>query len=90
MARGIDVYQVVRSFAQRNKLAEIDYKAFAQSVQRQAKLADQAEPVFRDLSLNPDVILVPRLFSLGRGIRFLPRRRVKPVPVRKARGVRRG
>jgi hypothetical protein len=66
MARGIDVYQVVRSFAQRNKLAEIDYKAFAQSVQRQAKLADQAEPVFRDLSLNPDVILVPRLFLLAK------------------------
>ena len=37
-----------------------------------------------------NLILVPRLFSLGRGIRFLPRRRVKPVPVRKARGVRRG
>jgi hypothetical protein len=66
MGRGIDVYQVIRSFAQRNKLSELDYKTFAQSVQRQAKLSDQSEPVFRDLALNPDVVLVPKLFLLAK------------------------
>jgi hypothetical protein len=66
MGRGIDVYQVIRSFAQRNGLSELDYKTFAQSVQRQAKLSDQSEPVFRDLALNPDVVLVPKLFLLAK------------------------
>jgi hypothetical protein len=66
MARGIDVYQVIRSFAHRNSLSELDYKAFAQSVQRQAKLSDQSEPIFRDLALNPDIVLVPRLFLLAK------------------------
>jgi hypothetical protein len=66
MGRGIDVYQLVRSFAERNKLSEIDYKTFAQAVQRQARLSDQSEPVYRDLSLNPDIVLVPRLFLLSK------------------------
>jgi hypothetical protein len=66
MARGIDVYQVLRSFANRNKLSEIDYKTFAAAVQRQARLSDQTEPVFRDLTLNPDTVLVPRLFLLSK------------------------
>ncbi len=66
MGRGIDVYQLIRSFAHRNNLSELDYKTFAQAIQRQARLSDQSEPVFRDLSLNPDTVLVPRLFLLSK------------------------
>jgi hypothetical protein len=66
MARGIDVYQIIRSFAHRNNLSELDYKTFAQAIQRQARLSDQSEPVYRDLSLNPDIVLVPRLFLLSK------------------------
>jgi hypothetical protein len=66
MRRDIDVYQILRSFAERNKLSEIDYKTFAQAMQRQARLSDQSEPVFRDLTLNPDIVLVPRLFLLSK------------------------
>jgi hypothetical protein len=66
MGRGIDVYQLVRSFAHRNSLSELDYRTFAQAIQRQARLSDQSEPVFRDLALNPDIVLVPRLFLLSK------------------------
>ena len=66
MGRGIDVYQVLLSFAHRNSLRELDYKTFAQAIQRQAKLSDQSEPVYRDLALNPDIVLVPRLFLLSK------------------------
>jgi hypothetical protein len=66
MGRGIDVYQLLRSFAERNKLSEVDYATFSQAVQRQARLSDQTEPVYRDLSLNPDIVLVPRLFLLSK------------------------
>jgi hypothetical protein len=66
MSRGIDVYQLLRSFAERNKLSEVDYKTFSQALQRQARLSDQTEPVYRDLTLNPDTVLVPRLFLLSK------------------------
>jgi hypothetical protein len=66
MARDIDVYQLLRSFAHRNSLSEVEYKPFSQAVQRQARLSDQSEPVFRDLALNPDLVLVPRLFLLAK------------------------
>jgi len=66
MGRGIDVYQLLLSFAERNKLGEVDYKAFSQALQRQARLSDQSEPVYRDLSLNPDIVLVPKLFLLSK------------------------
>jgi hypothetical protein len=66
MGRGIDVYQLIRSFAHRNGLCELDYKTFSQSLQRQARLSDQSEPVYRDLALNPDLVLVPRLFLLSK------------------------
>jgi hypothetical protein len=66
MGRDIDVYQLLRSFSRRNAMSEIDYKIFAQAVQRQAKLSDQSLPIFRDLSQNPDTILIPRLFLLAK------------------------
>ena len=66
MAREIDVYQLLRAFAHRNRLTEIEYRAFALALQRQARLADQTEPVFRDLSLNPDLVLAPKLFLLAK------------------------
>jgi len=66
MRRDIDVYQILRSFAERNGLSEIDYKTFSQALQRQARVSDQSEPVYRDLTLNPDIILVPRLFLLSK------------------------
>jgi hypothetical protein len=71
MGRGIDVYQLIQSFAHRNNLSEIDYKTFAQALQRQARLSDQSEPVFRDLVLNPDIVLVPRLFLLSKEKKLL-------------------
>ncbi len=66
MAKDIDVYQLVRSFSSRNHLFEFEYRGFASALQRQAKAADQSEPVFRDLSLNPDLVLAPRLFLLSK------------------------
>jgi len=66
MARAIDVYQLVLSFAQRNNTSEFEYKTFLQAVQRQARLSDQGEPVFRDLAFNPDTVLIPKLFNLSR------------------------
>jgi hypothetical protein len=66
MGRDIDVYQLVKSFALRNDLIEFEYKVFAQAIQRQARLSDQSEPIYRDLALNPDIVLVPRLFLLSK------------------------
>ncbi|HTX74505.1 MAG TPA: hypothetical protein VMC79_16865 [Rectinemataceae bacterium] len=66
MARDVDVYQLLRTFAHRNRLSEIEYRAFALAMQRQARLADQSEPVYRDLSLNPDLVLAPKLFLLAK------------------------
>jgi hypothetical protein len=66
MRRDIDVHQILRSFAERNELSEIDYKTFSQALQRQARLSDQSEPLYRDLNLNPDTVLVPRLFLLSK------------------------
>jgi len=66
VARDIDVYHLVKSFAERNSLSEIEYRSFAQAVQHQARLSNQSEPVFRDLALNPDTVLVPRLYLLAK------------------------
>jgi len=65
MQQDIDVYQVVRAFAARNNLTEIEYRAFAQAVARQARQANQANPAFRDLAINADAVLVPRLFEIA-------------------------
>jgi len=64
MARDIDVYHLLRSFAHRNKLTEFEYAAFAGSVQRQARVSDQREAVYRDLAVNRDTVLIPRLILL--------------------------
>lgn len=66
MAREIDVYQLVKTFASRNKTNAIEFYAFSQAIQRQAKSYDQADPFYRDLSLHPDGVLVPKLFQLAR------------------------
>jgi hypothetical protein len=65
MSRDIDIYQIVRTFSHRNNLSEIDYKTFVQALQRQARQADQSNPVFRDLAINPDSVLVPRLLKVA-------------------------
>lgn len=66
MPREIDVFQLVKTFASRNKTSAIEYAAFAQAIQRQARSYDQADPFYRDLCLHPDGILVPKLFQLAR------------------------
>lgn len=66
MARDLDVHQLLKTFAARNKTAIIEYAAFAQAIQRQAKANDQTVPFYRDLALHPDVIIVPKLFQLAR------------------------
>lgn len=66
MPKDIDVHQIVRAFASRNNLTEIEYRPFALAMARQAKQGDQANPVLRDLSINPDTILVPRLLKLAK------------------------
>ena len=66
MARDIDVYQLVRAFAHRNRLTAIDYVVFARAIQRQAGQADQSEHIYRDLAINPDSVLVPKLYRLSR------------------------
>ena len=65
MALEIDVYQLLKSFAVRNKKTSIEYPAFAQAIQRQAKTYDQNQPLYRDLALHPDAILIPKLFQLS-------------------------
>ncbi len=64
MAKDIDVYQLVRAFAHKNRLTSIDYQVFAHAVQRQAAGSDQSEAIYRDLAINPDTILLPRLYRL--------------------------
>ncbi|MEI6387046.1 MAG: hypothetical protein WCQ50_10435 [Spirochaetota bacterium] len=66
MAHDIDVPQMLRAFANRNKLSEVDYRAFAQAVQRQSRQADQTSPIFRDLGINPDMVLIPRLLKAAK------------------------
>lgn len=66
MARDIDVLQLLRSYASKNKTSTIDYRSFAQMVQRQAAQANRSDPIYRDLTANPDVVLVPRLFQFAR------------------------
>ena len=66
MARDIDVLQLLRAYAAKNKISTIDYRSFAQMVQRQAVQANRADPVYRDLAANPDVVLVPKLFQHAR------------------------
>ncbi len=71
MARDLDVYQLVRAFAHKNGITEIEYRAFADACQRQARLASSAEPLYRDLALNPDAVLVPRLFLCAKDQKFV-------------------
>lgn len=66
MARDLDVHQLLKTFAARNKTAIIEYATFAQAIQRQAKGNDQSVPFYRDLALHPDTIIVPKLFQLAR------------------------
>jgi hypothetical protein len=66
MGSGVDVYQLIKVFVQRNGPGAVEYHSFAQAVQRQAKLGDQSQPHIRDLANNPDVILVPKLLQLAR------------------------
>ncbi|MBN2873785.1 MAG: hypothetical protein JXM71_01720, partial [Spirochaetales bacterium] len=66
MPHNIDVFQLLKSFAARTKASNVEYYAFAQAVQRQAKTYDQSIPLYRDLSLHPDAILIPRLFQMAR------------------------
>jgi hypothetical protein len=70
MARDIDVYQLVRAFAHKNGLTAVDYSVFAHAVQRQAGGSDQSEPLYRDLAINPDSVLVPRLYRLAKDKRL--------------------
>lgn len=70
MPREIDVFQLVKTFAARNKTSVIEYAAFAQAIQRQARSYDQSDPFYRDLSLHPDGVLVPKLFQLSREARL--------------------
>lgn len=70
MARDIDVYQLVRAFASKNRLTSIDYVVFARSIQRQASQSDQSDHLYRDLSINPDAVLVPKLYKLARDKRL--------------------
>jgi hypothetical protein len=64
MAYDLDVYHILKTFAARNKLYTIDYTTFARAIQRQAKGNDQSIAFYRDLSLHPDSILVPKLLKL--------------------------
>jgi len=66
MARDIDVYQLVRAFASRNHLTSVDYAVFARSIQRQASQSDQSDHLYRDLSINPDAVLIPKLYKLAK------------------------
>jgi len=64
MANDIDVFQLLKTFSTKNKITTIGYSVFSQAIQRQARNYDQAIPLYRDLSLHPDAILIPKLFRL--------------------------
>lgn len=64
MANDVDVFQLLKTFSAKNKISNIDYSVFSQAIQRQARTYDQAIPLYRDLSLHPDAILIPKLFRL--------------------------
>jgi len=66
MVRDIDILQLLRSYASKNRSAFIDYRTFSQMVQRQAAQSNRPDPIYRDLATNPDVILVPKLFQYAR------------------------
>jgi hypothetical protein len=70
MPQEIDVYHLLKTFAARNKMYVMQYVAFSQAIQRQAKSYDQSIPLYRDLVLHPDSILIPRLFQLARDKRI--------------------
>lgn len=65
MPADIDAYQLLKTYAARTQSPTVTYGAFAQAVQRQAMGYDQTIPLYRDLALNPDSVLVPRLFKLS-------------------------
>ncbi|TFG83619.1 MAG: hypothetical protein E4H20_05065 [Spirochaetales bacterium] len=65
MPNELDVYQVLKSFAKRNKISAIDFRVFVLAVQRQARTYDQDNLFFRDLALHPEGVLVPRLLQLA-------------------------
>ena len=64
MPNDIDVFQLLKTFSAKNKLTTINYPVFSQAIQRQARTYDQAIPLYRDLFLQPDAILIPKLFRL--------------------------
>jgi len=66
MARDIDLYQLVRAFATKNHLTSVDYAVFARSIQRQAAQSDQSDHLYRDLNINPDAVLIPKLYKLAK------------------------
>lgn len=66
MSADIDVYQVLKAFATRNKINVVDYRVFTQAVQRQSRAYDQANSFYRDLALHPETILTPKLMQLAR------------------------
>lgn len=65
MATDIDVHQLLLSYAQKNHIYEINYRNFASALSKQFRAADQSIPIYRDLVLNPDVVLVPKLINLA-------------------------
>lgn len=65
MATDIDVLQLLKSYAQKNRTYDIGYRNFAITLSKQFSAADQTIPLYRDLVLNPDVVLVPRLMKLA-------------------------
>ena len=65
MTSDIDVLQLLKSYAQKNHTFEIGYKNFAITLSRQFRAADQSLPVYRDLVLNPDVVLIPKIMKLA-------------------------
>ena len=65
MATDIDVLQLLKSYAQKNHTYDIGYRNFAITLSKQFRAADQTVPLYRDLVLNPDVVLVPKLMQLA-------------------------
>ncbi len=66
MAQELDVYQMVKGFAARNKISSFAYKIFSSALVRQARAGDQTNPMYRELSLHPEQVLIPKLLLLAR------------------------
>jgi hypothetical protein len=66
MAQDLDVFKLLKTYANRTASYAVDYRRFALALQRQAETMDRNSKLYKDLTVNPDLVLVPKLSLLAR------------------------